>query len=107
MRYGYHMGYGYYGAAILTIILIIAVVTLIIVIAGSRKNIYSQIQEPLDILRERFARGEIHAEEYREKKAVLEKAAHPDQAILILMKRYANGEISAEEYERIKRDITK
>jgi uncharacterized membrane protein len=100
------MGFGFHVPLILAILLAAAVVILVILIRSSRKTINPQIGEPLEMLRIRYARGEISAEEYREKKAVIENERYPGQAVLILMKRYVNGEISREEYEKIKKEVS-
>jgi Predicted membrane protein len=106
MRYVYHMGYGYYGPIIMTVILLIAIVILLVVIIGSRNNSNAQIQAPLDLLGVRYAKGEISSEEYREKKSLIESEKHPNQATIILMERYVNGEISKDEYIRMKKEIS-
>jgi len=69
---GYNMMGGWFGMMIIPIILIVLV---IYVIVGKRGNDNIKRIETrdnsLDILSERFARGEINEDEYTHKKAVL------------------------------------
>jgi len=73
-RYGYNMMGGWYGMMIIPIILI-AVVIFVIYKQGLN-NKFKDIGvkgNALDILNERFARGEINEEEYNNKKSILLK----------------------------------
>lgn len=78
---GQHMGgYGWGGLGMLMMILFWALVIGLIVLlvrsfggaSGGRSGPREQA-DALDILRERYARGEIDREEYEERKSVLER----------------------------------
>ncbi len=82
--YGSHMmwhgswGHGWFLGPILVVVFIvlaIAVVVLLVNWLGGSKprtgSSTSSVRDPLDILKERFARGEIDAEEYEERRRVL------------------------------------
>ncbi len=61
--------------------------------------------KPLDIARERYAKGEISKEEYDEKKKGL-TSEHGDWILDMLKARYAKGDIGKEEFEQIKKDLS-
>lgn len=73
MHYGWNMmGGGFFGIGWIMIILfwivvILGIVALIKWIVGSDKTDHSS-QKPLEILKERYARGEIDKKEYQEMK---------------------------------------
>ena len=73
-RYGYNMMGGWSGMMIIPIILI-AVVMFFIYKQSQNNNIkdIGTRNNALDILNERFARGEIDEEEYNNKKNILSK----------------------------------
>ena len=72
MGYGYNMMGGWSGMMIMPIILI-AVVIFVIYKQSQNNNIkdIGTRNNALDILNERFARGEIYEEEYNNKKNIL------------------------------------
>jgi len=74
MRYGYSMMGGWFGMMIIPII-IIGIVVFLIFSQFSNNDIkdISAVDNSLDVLKERFARGEINEEEYYNKKNIFIK----------------------------------
>lgn len=74
--YDYHMMGGWGGMLFgpLMLILTIAVIAVVVVLAVRWLGSVGQpaANSPLDILKERFARGEINREEYEERRKVLQ-----------------------------------
>lgn len=66
------MGWGWFGLMHLAwwLLLIVAVVLVARAVLGRR---WGQRDTALDILRERYARGEINEEEYQERKKLLDR----------------------------------
>lgn len=63
------MGLGMIGVTLFWILLIVAIVLLVKVLWGSGSGLErTQEKKPLDILKERYARGEIDKEEFDQKK---------------------------------------
>ena len=59
----------------------------------------------IEIVKERYAKGEISKEEYDEKKKGL-TSEHGDWVLDMLKARYAKGDIGKEEFEQIKKDLS-
>lgn len=75
-EHGWGMGYGMGWWWIIGIILIIIIVWLVVKAINQNKHptsINAENKSPLDILKERYARGEIDKEEFEERKRMLEK----------------------------------
>ncbi len=73
--YGYGMGWGWFGPILMIVfwVLVIAgIVYIVKVLAGGRSLPSAQGETPLDILKKRYARGEIDAEEFARRKRDLE-----------------------------------
>lgn len=71
--YGYGMGWGWFGFILMIafwVLAILGIVYLVKAIAG--RGVSSKEETPLDILKKRYARGEIDAEEFARKKKDLE-----------------------------------
>jgi putative membrane protein len=67
------MGYGYWFVLIIGLIILIIIIGLIVKVVSQRNKLKkSGIQTPLDILKSRYAKGEISKVEFKEKKKDLE-----------------------------------
>jgi uncharacterized membrane protein len=97
---GVAMGYG--GMTIFWIFAIIAFAGLLcLAICLSRRSVRNKKKESLlNVLSERYARGEITKEEFDG----TTKDLREESLLAILIPRYARGEITKEEFERIKKD---
>ncbi len=104
MRHGYHMGSGFYGSDILIIILIIFA-TLAFILLRNKKIENPFVIKLIDILKEKYAMGIINADEYIERKAIIEDTEDSDPYITILLKRYAQCAVSTQEFLNIKNEI--
>lgn len=70
INHGWGMGSGY--AWIIGIIILVVVIWLVITIMNRSKKPNAPIDKsPLDILKERYARGEISKQEYQEKRKAI------------------------------------
>lgn len=103
-RYGYNMGYGFWGSYILMLILIIFVVLLFILLRNKKTENPFVIQL-IDILKEKYASGIINADEYIERKAIIEDTEDSNPYTTILLKRYAHCAIDTKEFLNIKNEI--
>lgn len=108
MRHGYHMGfdngYGFYGSDILILILIIFAIFAFILLRN-RKTANPFVIKLIDILKEKYATGIINADEYIERKAIIEETKDSNPYITILLKRYALCEVGTKELFDIKNVI--
>jgi len=65
-------GWGWSMGAFMIVPAIILILIIVVALGGPEdKTVYVQQQSPLDILNQRFARGEISQDEYERMKAVL------------------------------------
>lgn len=104
MGRGYHMGYGFYGSYILILILIILAI-LAFFLLRNKKNENLFVIKLIDILKEKYATGIINADEYIERKAIIEDTEDSNPYITILLKRYALCELDTKELFDIKNEI--
>ncbi len=68
MHYGWGMGWGWITGLIILVIFIAVIWIAARAFSNGRMNYSSSQKSALDILKERYARGEISKEEYEEKK---------------------------------------
>lgn len=108
MRHGhYMMGYGFYGAYILFVFFIIMVIAAVILFKVKQNKKFN-FEQSLELLKERYVRDEITADEFREKKAVIDEINEvPNNVLLILVDRYVRGEIDTKEFYSKKSEITR
>jgi len=95
MRCGRFMGFGYNGSVVLTIVLIFTVILFYFLLKKKGKTDNSMF---LEILKNRYLKSEINAEEYKEMKNIIEDEDFDDSAVLILKGRFAKGEINSKEF---------
>ncbi len=108
MRHGFYMGYGCNGSIIMTILLIGAIIFFITLIRDYfRKRDNTNLIRIMEVLKQRYVKDEITANEFRERSIILENEESTDPNILILMERYAVGEISTEEFIQKRDEIKK
>ncbi|MBI5199090.1 MAG: SHOCT domain-containing protein [Nitrospirae bacterium] len=73
--YGYGMGWEWFGPILMVlfwVLLILGIIYLVKVIAGGRITTSPREETALDILKKRYARGEIDTEEFTRKRRELE-----------------------------------
>ncbi|WP_244834675.1 SHOCT domain-containing protein [Clostridium sp. BJN0001] len=104
MRQGYHMGMGYYGSYILIFILVIFCM-LIFLLLKSKKSLNLFVISLIDMLKGNYASGIITADEYIERKSIIEDIKYSSQYIPILLERYAQCTIGTKEFLNIKNEI--
>lgn len=73
--YGYGMGWGWFGPILMIafwVLVIGGIVYLVKTIAGGRMSTSTKEETAIDILKKRYAKGEIDAEEFSKRKKDLE-----------------------------------
>jgi uncharacterized membrane protein len=98
------MGYGFYGAYILMLILIIFA-ALVFILLKSKHDPNPFKIKLIDILREKYASGTINADEFIERKSIIEDIKYSSQYTPILLERYAHCKVSTKEFFNIKNQI--
>ena len=73
-NYGWGMGFGWFFMIILSIVIILCVVFLVKLFTRRQEGKY-QNEAPLDILKKRYAKGDITREEFEKMKSDLKKDA--------------------------------
>lgn len=104
MRHGYHMGLGYYGSYILVVLLFIICI-LAFLLLRSKASANPFVIKLVDILKAKYASGCITADEYIERKSIIEDIKYSNPFTAILIERYARIEISTKEFLDIKDEI--
>ncbi|MBC8059148.1 MAG: SHOCT domain-containing protein [Clostridiaceae bacterium] len=106
MSHGRGMGYGFYGSYILSVLIIFIIISLIVYFLYKRReSLY--FEKSIEVLKERYVREEISAEEFREKRSVIEGLEVSDSAVVSLVDRYVKGEIDSEKFFVILEQIKK
>lgn len=104
MRQGYHMGMGGYGSYILIFILIIfSIVVFLALKSKPSPNLF--VIRLIDILKVKYASGIITADEYIERKSIVEDIEYSNPYTPILIERYAQCAITTREFFEIKNEI--
>ena len=104
MRQGYHMGMGFYGSYILMFILVIfSIVVFLALKSKPSPNLF--VIKLIDILKVKYASGIITADEYIERKSIIEDIGYSNPYTPILIERYAKCVISTKEFFDIKDEI--
>ncbi len=104
MRQGYHMGMGGYGSYILIFILIIFSI-LVFLALKSKPSPNLFVIRLIDILKVKYASGIITADEYIERKSIVEDIEYSNPYTPILIERYAQCSITTREFFEIKNEI--
>jgi putative membrane protein len=71
--YGYNSGFGFMGGGFMMIVFWIIVIGLIILAVRAFRDGGLSGKQPLDVLKERYAKGEITAEQFEKMKNDLQK----------------------------------
>lgn len=71
--YGYNSGYGFMGGGFMMIFFWIIVIALIVLAVRAARHGSFSSKQPLDILKDRYAKGEITAEQFEKMKNDLQK----------------------------------
>jgi putative membrane protein len=99
---GHFMGYGDGGATIFWILLaILAIVLIAALVSLFRRKSHPEQARLMSLLKEKYARREISADEYRERKIVLDDEYWLDDdypEMMRLKERYARCEMASREY---------
>ncbi len=104
MMRGRHVGIGFYGSYILIFLLIIIFI-LIFLILKNQSNVNPFKEKLINILKEEYASSEITADEFIERKSIIEDAKYSNSYTPILLERYANCLITTQEFLNIKAEI--
>lgn len=106
---GHFMGYGDVGATIFLFVLVFAVIVLIAILTDrSRKKSNPEHDRLISLLKDKYARHEISADEYRERSMILEDEYWldaDDTEMMRLKERYARCEIDSREYVKRREEL--
>jgi len=104
MRHGRYMGYGFYGSYILSILVVLIIISLVVfLLYNRRKN--STFEKSMEVLKERYVREEISADDFRERRAVIEGVEYSNPSLITLVDKYAKGEVDSKEFSTIMEEI--
>jgi uncharacterized membrane protein len=104
MRHGYHMGLGFYGSYILIFLLLIISV-LIFLVLKNQSPVSPFVMKLINILKEKYASGILTADEFIERKSIIEDTEYSNSYTPILLERYAKCVINTKEFLNIKNEI--
>lgn len=98
MSHGRYMGYGFYGSYILFSILVIFIVILLVVLLINKQKKIYPFKKSMLILQERYVKNEISADEYIEKKTVIDGLEVSDPISVSLVEKYVKGEFDSKDF---------
>lgn len=104
MRHGYHMGMGFYGVYIM-IFLFVFFCILVFLLIRNKPSPNPFIIRLIDILKEKYASGIITADEYIERKSIIEDTKYSNSYTTILLERYAQCSVNTREFLNLKNQI--
>ncbi|HEY5525291.1 MAG TPA: SHOCT domain-containing protein [Clostridium sp.] len=104
MRHGYHMGMGFYGSYILIFLLVIFSI-LVFLLLKSKPSVNPFVIRLIDILKGKYASGIITADEFIERKSIIEDTKYSNPYTPILLERYAHCEVNTKEFLNVKNEI--
>lgn len=104
MRHGYHMGLGFYGSYILIFLLLIISVSIFLVLKN-QSSVSPFVIKLINILKEKYASGMLTADEFIERKSIIEDTKYSNSYTPILLERYAKCIINTKEFLNIKIEI--
>jgi uncharacterized membrane protein len=104
MRHGYHMGLGFYGSYILIFLLLIISV-LIFLALKNQSPVSPFVIKLINILKEKYASGILTADEFMERKSIIEDIEYSNSYTPILLERYARCIINTKEFFNIKNEL--
>lgn len=104
MRRGLHMGMGFYGSYILIFLLLMFCI-IIFLLLKNKPLPKPFIIKLIDILKEKYASGDISADEFIERKSIIEDVKYSSEYTSILLERYAKCEVTTREFLNIKNEI--
>lgn len=104
MGYGNHFGTAHYAVYFLIFILVsFSILAFKLLITKPLSNQF--LIKLLEILKEKYASGEITADEFIERKSIIEDIEYTSQYTPMLLDRYANCLVSTKELLNIKNEI--
>lgn len=114
MRHGFISAHssnvGSWGTISLLILLIAAIIVLVVFLSEYFRKRNPENNELLEILKEKYVRGEISADEYRERSILLEDEEWletDDSALKLLKEQYAKCEFDSREYVKRRDELLK
>lgn len=104
MRHGYHMGMGFYGFYIMIFLLVVFCI-LVFLLIRNKPSPNPFIIRLIDVLKEKYASGIITADEYIERKSIIEDTKYSNPYTTILIERYAECCVTTREFLNLKNQI--
>ena len=106
MRYWHHSGVSLsYSLFFMVGVLIAAIIGIFLVFNALKRN-SPEHERIIDLLKVRYAKNEIDADNYYEVKSILEDEDSDSPAILVLKERYASGNLSSIEFIKKRDEIS-
>jgi len=104
MRHGIGTGFGFYGVYILIFLLLIFSVFVFVLLKG-KQSVNPFAIRLIDILKGKYASDIITADEFIERKSIIEDTKYNNENTSILLERYARCEVNTREFLNIKNEI--